>query len=443
MKKLLILVISVFMLPLSVSAKSIKGGFNSIINNSGIDKNSISISIKNLNTGKCVYSLNDQILMHPASVQKMLTIIPAIEVLGEDYKFTTELYKKKEGQYLIKLSGDTMLKTSDLKTLISPLSVDTKRIYINDSIIEKKSWGEGWQWDDDMNSSMPRFNAYNLDNNVMKLTVMPDNNKQGAIIINQNKYPFAFINNVKYGEKNAVKAMRDSSYPKNTLILNGTVNSPVYLTIPSNNPKMYFDVKLTQVLEGKKIYLKEDFIVDNSKISGVKINEISHSVSNIVNSILKFSNNIASETLVKVAAANYYDKVGTDTDGVELFKAYCAKQHLDTSRIRLVDASGVSKNNLVTTDFVSEFLVQNKSANVYSKLAKPGEGTLANRMLTISNNLRAKTGTLSDISSIAGFLTSKKGNEYAFCIIINTPNCKNSDLKEFEDYIIREAYLRL
>ena len=126
-----------------------------------------------------------------------------------------------------------------------------------------------------------------------------------------------------------------------------------------------------------------------------------------------------------------------------MFNEYCVKNKLDNSRIRITDASGVSKNNLVSTDFVSEFLVKSKNNYAMQYLATPGEGTLTHRMLQIKNNLRAKTGTLSDVSSIAGYLTSKSGKNYAFCIITNDIKLSESDKKMLEDYIIREAYLRL
>ena len=48
-----------------------------------------------------------------------------------------------------------------------------------------------------------------------------------------------------------------------------------------------------------------------------------------------------------------------------------------------------------------------------------GAEEVANRFAPIKEKLRAKTGTLSDTSSIAGFLTTKHGNKYAFAIIIN------------------------
>ena len=63
-------------------------------------------------------------------------------------------------------------------------------------------------------------------------------------------------------------------------------------------------------------------------------------------------------------------------------------------------------------------------------------------MITLKTNLRAKTGTLSNISSIAGFLKTKAENNLVFCIMTNSPNASISDLKILEDYIIRELYLK-
>ena len=130
-------------------------------------------------------------------------------------------------------------------------------------------------------------------------------------------------------------------------------------------------------------------------------------------------------------------------NGIKVFNAYCKKIGLDNSKIRITDASGVSKNNLISADFVSEFLYRTKDNPVLDSLPSPGEGTLTHRMLPIKNNLKAKTGTHSDSSSIAGFLTSKSGNKYVFCIIINDTASTVTDMKTLEDYLIREAYLRL
>ena len=442
MKKLLVLFFVLF-LAMSVNAKTVKRDFSSVIDESEIEKNAVAISIKDYNTGKPVYELNEKILMHPASVQKVLTLIPAMEVLGDDYEFSTEIYKRGEDSYLIKLGADPYLSSKDLKKLVNNVGLETKKIYIDDGILEKKDWGEGWQWDDDMNTLMPRFNSYNLDRNLLKITVMPTEKGQRASIINPSKYPLVFLNNVVTGSSNSVKVSRDNSVSANTLTLEGTVYKPVTVYIPANNLKRYFDIKLTSALADKKVYLKQNFITDKKADTDEELDRVVHPISQAVVDILKNSNNMVSETVSKLAGGKAYDDRGSDINGIKVFNAYCKKIGLDNSKIRITDASGVSKNNLISADFVSEFLYRTKDNPVLDSLPSPGEGTLTHRMLPIKNNLKAKTGTHSDSSSIAGFLTSKSGNKYVFCIIINDTASTVTDMKTLEDYLIREAYLRL
>ena len=152
---------------------------------------------------------------------------------------------------------------------------------------------------------------------------------------------------------------------------------------------------------------------------------------------------MAIESIAKIAAGKYYKKQGTDSDAINLFNKFYEQYGLNKSRIKIVDASGVSKNNLTDADFITEYLVKNQSEKVMDSLAQPGVGTLTERMLPLKNNLKAKTGTLSDISSIAGYLTARNGNKYAFCIIINDPASSNTSKKNLENYILRELYMKL
>lgn len=439
MKKIII-IFSMLLICLNAEAKSLKNLFNDIITESAIPKESVSISIKNIETGKPLYLMNDKILMHPASVQKILTLPAAIDILGEDYEYSTSIYSRGNGEYILKLGADPFLSYSDLKSLVKVIEKDkVKKIYVDDSIIEPKDWGEGWQWDDDLNTSMPRFNSYNLDSNIAKITVMPQNNE--VIILNPSKYPFIFDNNVKQGETNSVTLLRDSNF-KNALRLEGTVSTPQVLYFPINDLKSYFNIKFNQALASRNIYLKDNLIPSKTKSSDKLLLEIKHPIVKAEEEILKNSNNMIIETTLKVAGGKAYNKTGSDKDIIKLFNEFCLKNTIDNSHIRLVDASGVSKNNLVDANFITNYLIKFKDNAVIQKMAKPGEGTLANRMLPLEDNLRAKTGTLSDISSIAGFITSKKGNKYAFCIIINDPKSTNSDKKNLENNLIKEIYFK-
>ncbi|MBE7703666.1 MAG: D-alanyl-D-alanine carboxypeptidase/D-alanyl-D-alanine-endopeptidase [Cyanobacteria bacterium SIG28] len=445
MKKVLLLLLILFLFPLFVDAKKAQNNFIDIIKEFDADVESIAISIKNLDTGKVVYSLNDKMLMTPASVQKILTTPVAAEVLGEDYNFETGLFQRNNDEVLIKLGADPYLTTKNLKELIKKdITSQTKTIYIDDTAIDNKIWGEGWQWDDDLNTLMPRFNSYNLDKNLIKLTIMPSEKNQIPTIINPTKFPLVFFNNLATGKQTDIKVQRDTAISPNTLVLSGTVARPTTIYIPNINLKQYFENQLTKILHEKSIYIANPYRKSIVNDNDVLKNSVSHDIEKAITDVLKNSNNLTSESMFKLAGAKYSGQAtGTDIDGIKMFNEYCVKNKLDNSRIRITDASGVSKNNLVSTDFVSEFLVKSKNNYAMQYLATPGEGTLTHRMLQIKNNLRAKTGTLSDVSSIAGYLTSKSGKNYAFCIITNDIKLSESDKKMLEDYIIREAYLRL
>ena len=428
----------------TVEAKADKKDFSTVIDDSGVDIESVAVSIKNANNGKVIYSFNDKMLMNPASVQKILTTPVAVETLGQDYLFKTSLYSRNDNCYVLKLGADPYLSAKNLKNLIKNIKPETQRIFIDDTALDNKTWGEGWQWDDDMNILMPKFSSYNLDKNLIKLTVMPAENGQFATIINPSKYPLVFFNHIVKGDKTNIKIHRDNNISTNTLMLSGTVARPTTVYIPVNNLQRYFNVQLTRALEERNLYLKHAFAPNKLNESDVFIAEITHPIDKAIEDILKNSNNLVSETMFKLAGAKYIGiATGSDSAGIKMFNDYCVKNKLDNSRIRITDASGVSKNNLISADFITEFLRVNKDNEIMDYLPKPGEGTLTHRMLPIKDYLKAKTGTLSDLSSIAGYLTSKSGKKYTFCIMINDMKLSTSDKKMLEDFIIREAYLRL
>ena len=452
MKKVIISFLILFTSVLSIQAKSVNRDFSGVIKDSGVDKEAVTVSIKEADSGKVVYSLNDMILFHPASVQKIITMPVAADILGSDYKFSTKLYKRGSGKYVVELGADPFLTSGDLKALTSKVETGVNHIYIDDSILDKKTWGEGWQWDDDLNILMPKFGSYNLDNNLVKVTIMPSQDGRNATIVNSSKYPFVFLSSVITGSTTDIKVSRENSISANTINFSGTVSRPTSIYIPINNLQRYFYIKLNQSLENNKIYLAENFTVDKVRANDLKVTEINHDLSSALDEIIKNSNNLMAETVFKLSGGKYINSKGnsagvkhsgTDSDAIKAFDNYCKKNNLDNSRVRIVDGSGVSKNNLLSADFITEFLVLNKKNSVMDRLPQPGEGTLTHRMLPLKDNLRAKTGTLSDISSIAGYLTSKSGNKYVFCIMINDMKLSPSDKKVLEDYIIREAYLRL
>lgn len=86
MKKVLNLLLILTMM-FSIQLKSQAESINKVIAKSGINKGAVSISIKDINTGKTVYELNPNQPMMPASTLKIVTLAASLDYLGKDYEF--------------------------------------------------------------------------------------------------------------------------------------------------------------------------------------------------------------------------------------------------------------------------------------------------------------------------------------------------------------------
>ena len=416
----------------------------------GINKGAVSVMIKNVQTGDTVYALNETTPMHPASTLKLITSSAAVDTLGNDYKFKTQLYKSINNDLYLKLSGDPLLKTQDLEKLIQVAKtkkIVPKNIYVDESVFDKNEWGEGWQWDDELNPLMPKFSAYNLNKNVLYLDINPTTNGSPAVIEKRSTYPLTFMNYTKTtlnGGSN-VGVSKNEDIP-NILNVAGNVSKKLSVTVPISNPKLNFILSLEDVIKNARFEYY-------SKITPAKlpekniylVGEIEHGVDKIIPLILKNSDNLAAETLFKTGGAVFTNSQGSFDNSLKMLNSYFEKMNINSDDIKIVDGSGVSKNNLMTAEFMTDFLISKVSGNEFDEfkllLPTPSEGTLKNRMLYFKDNLYAKTGTLAETSAIAGYLTSKRGKLYAFDIMINDAKTSSADKKNIEEQILRTLYM--
>jgi len=449
MKKLISLLLSLCFTFSAANAETMTKTLKAL----NINPSALSVSIKDVNGGNTAFALNEKMPMTPASTLKIITSSAAVDTLGKDYEFSTKLYKSTNNDLYIKLGADPLLSSSDLDILMETAKqkkiTEPKNIYIDDSVFDKVEWGEGWQWDDDLNPLMPKFSAYNLDSNLLKIEVVPNINNTPATIAVKPFYPITFMNlvntNFSSGE-NKVTLTRNNNIAPNIISAAGSVSKTNILRIPINNPKMYFTIRLNESIRSKKIeYYKS---ITNALLPDKNIyfvDEINHGIDSAVSLIMKSSNNLAAETLFKLAGAKWAGKQGNLENSLGMLDSYLKKLNINTEDIKIVDGSGVSKNNIMTADFMSEFLV-NKAKdenfeNYKATFPTPGEGTLKTRMLYFKENLWAKTGTLSDTSAIAGYIKTRKGKTYAFDIMINDAKTSSADKKNIEEQILRNVYM--
>lgn len=448
MKKILFTLFSIILFTQSVHAMD-SGLFNKDIHRSGIHKGAVSVSIKDLDTGKSVAELNSEIPTSPASTQKLLTYLPSLTVLGEDYNFSTSIYKTKTGDYYLVLGADPYLTTKDLFNLVSQLGLakksEIKNLYIDDTILDNQNWGEGWQWDDDLNKLMPKFGSYNLDKNLYTIIVNPTKVGSPADIFTGIFYPTTFINQTKTTLKETkVDFTRENYISPDSLTVSGPVAQTVKIQIPVNYLRRYFLLRMDDTFTKAKLGYYGKYQRAKLPKGAVKVAEIKHPISMATVDVLKNSNNLVAETVFKLAGGKHVNGTGSAISAIAMFNTYCSINKLDCTKIRLTDGSGVSKNNLVTANFMTDYMVTTTKIFGLEKLelmlTKPKEGTLANRFFNMQGKLWAKTGTLANISGITGIMTAKSGKNYAFSIYINDGKSSESDKKMLEEFIIKTAY---
>lgn len=446
MQKLLVFIFALILSVSTVYAETIDKTLNKL----GINKSAVSVVVKNISTKDTVYSLNGRTPMHPASTLKLVTTAASVDTLGADYSFKTSLYKSTNNDLYFKLSGDPLLSSKNLDKMVKTArdkKITPKNVYVDDSAFDKVEWGEGWQWDDALNPLMPKFSVYNLNKNLLKIDALPTTNGMPATVSIKPNYPITYMN---YATTNLTQTswLKAEKNPEiaNTINVLGNISKSATIYIPLNNPKLNFMLRLADIFKDSKIEYFGKFT--NAKLPKTNIylvDEVQHGILPMLGLIIKNSDNLVAESLFKAAGAEWAEAQGSFENSKKMLDAYFEKLGIDAQDIRIVDGSGVSKNNLMTADFMANFLVylseQEGFENIEMLLPTPSEGTLKNRMLYFKDNLRAKTGTLADTSAIAGYITSKRGKTYAFDIMINDAKTSSADKKNIEEQILRSLYM--
>ena len=137
------------------------------------------------------------------------------------------------------------------------------------------------------------------------------------------------------------------------------------------------------------------------------------------------SDNLTAEIFIKIIGRGHKIQ-GNWKDGLDSVKTLLSDSAgIDTARLRLVDGSGVSRYNLTSPDQLTRFLkwsFQSKYKDDFiSTLATGGNknGTMEKRLEKEGNLVRAKTGGLSGVSNLSGYIFSPKHGPLAFSILIS------------------------
>jgi serine-type D-Ala-D-Ala carboxypeptidase/endopeptidase (penicillin-binding protein 4) len=140
----------------------------------------------------------------------------------------------------------------------------------------------------------------------------------------------------------------------------------------------------------------------------------------------KVSDNLTAEALLKMLAAEKFGTPGSATAGTSAVCAFLNGIGIDTTKIAQADGSGLSRYNLTSPSVIIRLLQAMERDTVhfpafcFSLPIAGVDGTIAKRMrgTRAEGNLRAKTGSLSAVSALSGYVRTADGEPLAFSILM-------------------------
>lgn len=440
-----------------------KAQLSAYLNNlvqSSQDKADVTVYVKSMKYNDALYAHNVNQLLTPASTLKILTAEAALLFLGPDYKFSTQILTDAktvhngilQGNIYILLSGDPTLTYYDLVELLVTLkshqiNAISGNVYIDNTAYDQQFYGPGWDWRDKAYCYGAPISASIINQNCISFQVTPSKIPgRPAQVVTSPKYFYPKINNsVMTKAKGRGCGIRLTTDPGSVISLDGCMNkgnytwgvSYVVTDIPEYNRSLFKHL-FNRV--GINVYGHVTFGNAPENLSLVA-QHASKPLRLLINDMLKKSNNIIAGALFKKLGQLYSKKPGSWENGSNALSQILAREaKVNTWGMKALDGSGLSVNNLTTAAQMMQVLDfayhHYTSYEFISALPIAGvDGTLKNRMGNVARKVRAKTGTISGVASLAGYAVSQDKETLAFVIMINGNKGMGWSYKSLEDKI--------
>lgn len=405
-------------------------------------------------TGHTEFARNATAGIAPASNMKLITVAAALDLLGKDFRFHTDVYADSSradgvvtGDLYLKGFGDPTLSPGDLKALarqVQALGITkiSGRVIADASYFDDVRINPSWRDEFYQQPDQAEVSALSLlpDGEHMPNTVGV--NYQATSVGKPAKLsltPATAAGHVKLVNKTSTSGagswttIRVSRKPgSNKVTVSGRVGARRPLLtqhISVTNPARY----AAQVFRGElsKLGVSVGGGIGTGKTptdSTVRVGTLASApLTDIVKPLMKLSVNTYSETLTKRMGAIW--KQGTWVTGTERVRDWMTANDMPVTHVKLKDGSGLAASNRLTPATTMAVLRHAQQASwwddYYDSLPVAGirkksiGGSLHNRMVgtAAANNVRAKTGTIRGVTALSGYATGKNGHLYAFSML--------------------------
>lgn len=447
----LLFTILLYLLTLNLFAQN--EAFHSFLKLPATESASVSFVLYNLSSNKTVFAHNENKLLYPASLQKLLTTSAALDVLGSNFRFETQIQlkgaleqNKFKGIIQINASGDPSLSYYFVTQVYQFLQENNIQsfegfIQINENKYVKET-PQTWLIEDIGNYyGSPAF-GFNFLENTYTLTFQQtdEGTKPTLVGHSPNMDHLTFENKLI----SAASSTKDNAY---IIGLPFSSERQIVGTIPTgkgtftikgaiDQPDKVFKNMLLKRMKDEGIAFVYNENIASTTIFKEKIIK-SKPLAELIKITNETSNNLYAEALLKQIAMTKTGKAATENGVQYLTSLY------PNANLKIEDGSGLSRKNYVTANIVLTCLQKQDNQEVFKKsLAISGvSGTLKYFTSEKSKGkIFAKSGSADAIQNYAGYFTNSSGQKMAFVLMVNQFQGTNSAIRK-EMLKVLESYI--
>jgi D-alanyl-D-alanine carboxypeptidase/D-alanyl-D-alanine-endopeptidase (penicillin-binding protein 4) len=461
---LLLLTISTYSQATSLLTQEI----DNILEKSCLSDEKTSVSIVAMPSGRTIYAYNTIKPLLAASVTKIITTAAALHYLSPEYRFKTKfLYTGQirgsvlQGDLIIRAGGDPKLATKDLWEIATQIKASgirkiTGNLIVDAHFFDRYDRAPAWKTERSQRAYDAKLSALSLNYNSIAVHVQPREVGQKLNVWLEPALPYMYIENtaktIKRG-RNTISVSRSEPIDGQVKI---QVKGKLPISVPTktiyrnvNNPMRYASETFRALLRQVGVSINGQTKIVFTPSTGKELSQhLSAPLSMILKELNTFSNNMMAEHIIKTIAAERLGGAGSHVKGLRLVKEFLRQSRVNLQGVNLVDGSGLSRQNRMTTRAITDLLTTMYSRldigpDFMSSLRVMGAYGVLSKRLTKSparGKVRAKTGSLKGVSTLAGYIENKTGQQFAFALFLNNNRCGYSGADKVEDRIIAAIY---
>jgi D-alanyl-D-alanine carboxypeptidase/D-alanyl-D-alanine-endopeptidase (penicillin-binding protein 4) len=169
----------------------------------------------------------------------------------------------------------------------------------------------------------------------------------------------------------------------------------------------------------------------------------SPSLAEIIRSINKHSNNVMARHLMMALGEARYGPPASESAGRKAIMAWLEEEGLAMAGLNIDNGAGLSRSASISAHQMGAILLHAQRSLYVAELVasmpiSAVDGTLRRRFSDegLAGRLHMKTGSLDDVSALAGFATARSGRRYAIVVMVNAPHAHRGPGRELQEALV-------